>query len=70
MNVPAYIQEFMDQRGVTRAELARQMDVSPAYVTQLLRDGHNMTWSTIEKIAHALGQNAEVRFVSPWFDDN
>jgi transcriptional regulator with XRE-family HTH domain len=48
------IERMMEERGVTRAELARRLDASPAYVTQLFRALFNPTLLTLAKVAHAL----------------
>ena len=63
---PAYVAEFLSMHianevdsmmvwnGVTKAELARRLSVSRAYVTQLLGGKPNMTLTTLAKIAIAL----------------
>lgn len=42
-------------KGVTRAELARQIGCSPAYVTKILRGSTNFTLETMVKVADVLG---------------
>jgi transcriptional regulator with XRE-family HTH domain len=49
------IERMMEERGVNRAELARRLDASPAYVTQLFRALFNPTLLTLTKVADALG---------------
>ena len=49
------IERMMEERGVNRAELARRLDASPAYVTQLFRALFNPTLLTLTKVALALG---------------
>jgi transcriptional regulator with XRE-family HTH domain len=49
------IERMMEEQGVTRAELARRLDASPAYVTQLLRAMFNPTLLTLARVADALG---------------
>lgn len=46
---------MMEEQGVTRAELARRLGASPAYVTQLFRALFNPTLLTLAKVADALG---------------
>lgn len=46
---------IMDRKGITRANLARKMGCTPAYVTRLLRGTVNFTMLTMRKIADALG---------------
>lgn len=48
------VERMMEERGVTRAELARRLDASPAYVTQFFRALFNPTLLTLAKIALAL----------------
>jgi transcriptional regulator with XRE-family HTH domain len=50
----------MEELGVSRAELARRLGTSPAYVTKVLRGNANFTLATIVKLARAL--ESEVRF--------
>jgi len=45
---------MMEERGVTRAELARRLNSSPAYVTRLFRALFNPTLLTLAKVAVAL----------------
>jgi transcriptional regulator with XRE-family HTH domain len=45
---------FIDDAGITRAELADRLGVTPAAVTNMLRPGHNFTVRTLERIAVAL----------------
>jgi transcriptional regulator with XRE-family HTH domain len=49
------IERMMEEQGVTRAELARRLNASPAYVTQLLRALFNPTLLTLTRVADALG---------------
>lgn len=51
----------MGDKGVTRAELARRIGTSPAYVTKILRGSTNFTLATIVRIAHALNMRVDVR---------
>jgi transcriptional regulator with XRE-family HTH domain len=45
---------MMEERGVTRAELARRLNSSPAYVTRLFHAMFNPTLLTLAKVAVAL----------------
>ncbi len=64
---------FMQANGVTNAELARRVGVSPAYITKVFRGPSNLSIETLTKFADAIGckvhlhlaqQSADVR----WFD--
>ena len=50
----ARIIDAMERRGVTRSELAGLMDVSPAYVTKILRGHANLSLESLAKVAFAL----------------
>jgi len=52
----------MENAGVTKADLARKINKSKAFVTRLLSDGHNMTIRTYSNILFHLGE--EARFLS------
>ena len=54
----AVIQALMDSQGVTKAELARRVGKSRAYVTQSLSGDRNMTLSTFAGFADALDADA------------
>jgi transcriptional regulator with XRE-family HTH domain len=49
------IAEVMENSGVTRAELARRMGVSPAHITQTLGGQRNMTLKTVAEALYAMG---------------
>jgi plasmid maintenance system antidote protein VapI len=46
---------LMDEQGVSRAELARRLGTSRAYITKLLGGNANFTLETMTKVAMALG---------------
>jgi len=54
MDVAARVVAAMESRGVTRAELARRLEVSPAYVTKMLRGHANLSIESLAKLAFAL----------------
>lgn len=45
---------LMEQRGVTKAELARRLGSSPAYITKVLRGNTNFTIESMVRLARAL----------------
>lgn len=56
VDVQGLLQELMDERGMSRAGLARAMGVSRARVTQLFSDKcTNMTVRVFAQAVHALG---------------
>lgn len=54
------IGRLMDEQGVSRAELARRLGTSRAYVTKLLGGNANFTLETMSKVAMALGAAVHV----------
>jgi len=51
---------LMDKEKVSRAELARRLDVSPAYVTKLLSGTQNLTLATLADAFYELGRSLHV----------
>ena len=64
----------MEEQKVSRAELARRLGTSRAYVTKLLGGNANFTLQTMTKVAMALGSTVHVhvadqRAVTRWIDE-
>jgi transcriptional regulator with XRE-family HTH domain len=49
------LERRMEREGVSRAELARRIGCSPAYITKILRGSTNFTLESMARIAFALG---------------
>jgi len=60
LEVTEEVARRMEELGISRAELARRLGTSAAYVTKVLRGNANFTLATIAKLARAL--ESEVRF--------
>ncbi len=56
------IKELIDERGITKKELANLMGTSPAYVTQVLRGDKRINLLFLVKVNKALNTNIEVCF--------
>ena len=54
LDVTELLAGALEQQGVTRAELARQLGRSPGFVSQVLGGGRNLTLRTIADVAAAL----------------
>ena len=54
------IARLMESRGVNRAELARRLGKSRAWVTQLLNGRANLTLKTLAEVAWALGAEVQL----------
>lgn len=64
----------MAEKEVTRAELARRIGTSPAYVTKILRGNSNFTLSSMVRVAFALGSEVRIHLsprgsMTHWKDD-
>jgi transcriptional regulator with XRE-family HTH domain len=51
---------LMEEQSVSRAELARRLGTSPAYVTKILRWTANLTLVSMSRIALALGSRVHL----------
>ena len=54
---------LMEEQGITRAELARRMDVQPSRVTSILSGTNNFTIDTLVRAGRAVGADIELHFV-------
>lgn len=67
------LNRLMEKNGISRSELARRLDVSPAYVTKALRGDVNFTIETMVRLARAVDGKVHLH-VAPeahevrWFD--
>lgn len=64
VDVAARVVDAMENSGVTRSELARRLNVSPAYVTKILRGHANLSLESLAKVAFALDLKWECLLVS------
>jgi transcriptional regulator with XRE-family HTH domain len=54
IDVATRVIDAMETKNVSRAELARRLNVSPAYVTKILRGHANLSLESLAKLAFAL----------------
>jgi transcriptional regulator with XRE-family HTH domain len=50
----------MESEEISRSELARRLETSPAYVTKILRGNGNFTIATMVRLARAVGMELKV----------
>jgi transcriptional regulator with XRE-family HTH domain len=55
--------EMMEEAKLSRADLAKKMGVSKAYITQLLSGSRNMTLQTLATAAFHCGRKIKVQYV-------
>ncbi|MFW6118996.1 MAG: helix-turn-helix domain-containing protein [Planctomycetota bacterium] len=60
-DITAQILDHMRANDISRAELARRMNVSEAYVSRLFGETRNFTLETLGKLAVALGIELDIR---------
>lgn len=65
---------LMEEQKISRAELARRLGTSRAYVTKLLGGNANFTLQTMAKVAMALGSQVHVHVagrdvLTRWIDE-
>lgn len=73
LNFNEELARLMAAEDVSRAELARRLATSPAYVTKILRGDANFTLSSMVRIARALGAELRVHLAAEsastrWYD--
>ncbi|MEW6658845.1 MAG: helix-turn-helix transcriptional regulator [Thermodesulfobacteriota bacterium] len=51
------LHNLAEKANISRAELARRLGVSPAYITKLFRGNANFTIGTMVRLARAVGAN-------------
>lgn len=54
LDVASRVIDAMENRDLTRSELARRLNVSPAYITKVLRGHANLGLESLAKLAFAL----------------
>jgi transcriptional regulator with XRE-family HTH domain len=59
----------MRERGLTRADLAARMGVSPGRVSQILGGGENLTLRTLAALSTALDAHFGIELTSPKAED-
>jgi ribosome-binding protein aMBF1 (putative translation factor) len=59
------ILDAMEHRSVSRSELARRLDVSPAYITKILRGNANLSLDSLAKLAFALDLKWDLILMPP-----
>ena len=64
---------LMEAQNVTRAELARRVGVSPAYITKVFRGTVNLTLDSMAKLALAVGASVRLHVapndqITRWHD--
>jgi len=60
LEVTESIANVMEEHGISRAELAKRLGKSPAFVTKLLRGNNNFTLRTLSDVFFAMDYSARL----------
>lgn len=63
LEIMEQVLELMERMNITRAELARKLGCSNAYITKLLNGSENLTLLKLTQIASVLHSTIDVTFV-------
>lgn len=55
------LHRIMEANGVTRSDLARRLEVNPAYITKVLRANVNFTVDSMVRLVRAAGGEVNIR---------
>jgi transcriptional regulator with XRE-family HTH domain len=64
------LHDLAEQEDISRAELARRMDVSPAYITKIFRGDVNFTIETMVKLARRVGARLHLHLIPEGMEAN
>jgi len=54
------LHDLMERRQVSKSELARRIDSSPAYITKVMRGSTNFTLASMVRLVRALGGKLQI----------
>ena len=63
LDITEQLCEFLEKEGISRAELARRLNKSKSFVTQLLGGGRNLTLRTLADVVSVLGGKCKIKIV-------
>ena len=64
LNAQELIAQLMNERDVSKADLARSLKKSKAHITSLLDDGRNLTLKSLAKVCYHLGAEVKIDAVA------
>ncbi|HYB91384.1 MAG TPA: helix-turn-helix transcriptional regulator [Candidatus Binataceae bacterium] len=65
LEVTEALSQAIEERGLTRSEVARRLGKTKGFVSQLLAGGRNLTLRTVADVADAIGISLEVQVRDP-----
>lgn len=63
LDVATRVIDAMENRGITRSDLARRLGVNPAYITKILHGHANLSLESLAKVAFAMDMRWECLMV-------
>jgi transcriptional regulator with XRE-family HTH domain len=69
LNIREVLAQQMEVRGLSRADLAKSLDCSRSYISQLLNGNTNIRLSTLFKVAFSLGVKPRIEYSCDNFDE-
>lgn len=69
LDITEQICEFLEKEKISRADLARRLGKSKAFVTQLLGGGRNLTLRTLADVISVLGGRCRVEIVKEHIEE-
>lgn len=63
------LKKIMEEKGITKKQLAQRMGVSPAYITKIFR-GTNISLKTVAKVLAALKVDARIELKTDKLNKN
>ena len=57
------IYKLLEEQDVSKAELAKRINVSRQQINEFFNKGHNATIKTLGRIAYALDKKVDIRFI-------
>jgi transcriptional regulator with XRE-family HTH domain len=70
LDLTCEIERLMKARKISRADLAKKVDVSPAYITKILRGEGNLTIKTVVSLADAVGAKVVLQLIEKEHSEN
>ena len=64
LDVATRVIDAMENRGISRSDLARRLGVNPAYITKILHGHANLSLESLAKVAFAMGLKWECILLS------
>jgi len=65
MKIAVTISDYLEEKGISKKDLAAMLGTSPSYITQILRGDKHVNMTFLAKISRALGLSFDISFPRP-----